>query len=155
MKMTVGPNDPVGVGKTFEKAAARPSPKKKRSPPFSIRFSANELARLRRDAGALSLAAYIRLKLFCEEDSPPPRKTLTRKKHSPSAELAVLSQLLGVLGKSELAASMRDIAGAAKVGAMPVTPELERELYEACASIEQMRRDLIVALGVKPQGGGA
>lgn len=128
-------------------------PKQKSPPPFSIRFTEEERARLNRDAGALSLAAYIRVKLFCEEDGPPPRKKLTRKGHSPTTELAILGQLLGRLGKSEIASSMNDIASAAKIGALPVTPELEQELLEACAAIRHMRRELIVALSIKPKGG--
>ncbi len=139
----------------FAQAAALPTEtdEKKRPPPYSIRFSEDERARLNRDAGALSWAAYIRLKLFCDDGNPPPRKKLTRKKHSPSAELAVLAQLLGAIGKSELAPSMRDIASAAKVGALPVTPELEQELFAACAAIQDMRSELISALGIKAQGG--
>ncbi|MEO1194337.1 MAG: hypothetical protein AAFY02_21500 [Pseudomonadota bacterium] len=135
---------------------AKPMPRKrkpKRPPPFSIRFTEEERARLKRDAGTLSLAAYIRLKLLCEDDRPPPRKKLSKKRHSPSAELAVLGQLLGTIGKSEIASSLSDIAGAAKVGALPVSPELEQELQEACTAIQHMRRELIAALGVKAQDG--
>lgn len=141
------------IAETFNESAAAPQHKKRRPPPFSIRFSDNERARLNRDAGALSWAAYIRLRLFSGDDRPPPRKRRTRRKYSPSAELAVLGKLLGAIGKSELAPSMRGIASAAKVGALPVTPELEQELFEACAAIQHMRRELISALGVKPQGG--
>ena len=50
-------NGPTLV-KTFTETAALPSkPKRKASPPFSIRFTDEERARLERDAGALSLAA--------------------------------------------------------------------------------------------------
>ncbi len=155
MRQANGHQSESGVREAFERAVAVPprKDKKKKPPPYSIRFSEDERARLNRDAGTLSWAAYIRLRLFCDENSPPPRKKLTRKVHSPSAELAVLGQLLGTLGKTELAATMADIASAAKIGALPVTPELEQELLEACAAIRHMRRELIVALSIKPKGG--
>ncbi|GAB5469812.1 MAG: hypothetical protein Kilf2KO_28420 [Rhodospirillales bacterium] len=156
MNMMDGQKAVGSIGGQFDRAAAKPAPrnrKPKRPPPFSIRFTDEERAQLRRDAGTLSLAAYIRLKLLCEDQSPPPRKKLSKKKHSPSAELAVLGQLLGTIGKSEIASSLSDIAGAAKIGALPVSPELEQELHEACVAIQHMRRELIAALGVKPQDG--
>jgi len=127
---------------------------KKPFPPFSIRFTEDERAYLDRAAGTLSLAAYIRLKLFSEAENPPPkRRKLTRKQHSPSAELAVLGHMLGGLGQSRLASNLNQIAKAANMGALPVTPELEKELAEACAAIKAMRRDLTRALGIKVQDG--
>ncbi len=138
------------LAKDFSKAAVKP-PKRKRKapPPFSIRFTDEERARLDRDAGALSLAAYMRLKLFAGDEPPPTKRKPTRKKHIPSAELAVIGQMLGGLGQSRLASNMNQIAKAANIGTLPVSPELEAELSEACAAIQDMRRNLIQALGVK------
>ena len=52
------------ITKAFSQAAVRP-PKRKKAPPlFSIRFTEAKRVQLERNAGALSLAAYIRLKLF-------------------------------------------------------------------------------------------
>ena len=124
----------------FSEAAARPSkPKRKAPPPFSIRFTEAERARLERDAGALSIAAYMRLKLFAGDKPPPTRRKPTRKKYVPSAELAVLGEMLGGLGKSRLASNVNQLAKAANMGALPVTPEVENELSEACAAIQNMR----------------
>lgn len=151
MKHTYGSQGSSGVGSQFQQAAKRRTDRKKRktSPPFSIRFSDEELARLNRDAGTLSLAAYIRLKLLCDAEGPAPKRNLTRKQHKPSAELAVLGHMLGGLGKSRLASNINQIAKAANVGELPVTPELEHELHKACEVIQTMRQDLISALGVK------
>lgn len=133
-----------------EKKTTRPQQRRKRPPPFSIRFSDDELTQLRKEAGVLSIAAYIRLKLFTHpEQQGRQRKKLARKNAAPSAELTVISQLLGRFGESELASNMQDIAKAASIGALPVTPELEEELFEACKAIQCMRLDLIKALGVK------
>jgi hypothetical protein len=138
--------------KSFGAAAARPRKRRKKlPPPFSIRFTDEERAQLDRDAGALSLAAYMRLKLFADcENTPKPRK-LTRKIAQPSAELAVLGHMLGGLGKSRLASNLNQIAKAANMGALPVTPELEAELSEACTAILDMRQRLISAMGIKAQ----
>ena len=141
--------------KDFSEATAHPpnTKRKKYPPPFSIRFTDEERARLDRDAGTLSLAAYIRFKLFAGDEPPPAKRKLTRKvKPKPSAELAVLGHMLGGLGQSRLASNLNQIAKAANMGALPVSPELEQELFAACAAVQSMRQDLIAALGVKAQG---
>jgi hypothetical protein len=138
--------------KSFGTAAARPRKRRKKlPPPFSIRFTDEERAQLNRDAGALSLAAYMRLKLFADCENPPKLRKPTRKVAQPSAELAVLGHMLGSLGKSRLASNLNQIAKAANIGALPVTPELEVELSEACAAILDMRQRLISAMGIKAQ----
>lgn len=137
---------------SFSKAAARPRKRRKKlPPPFSIRFTDEERVRLNREAGVLSLAAYIRLTLFADCEEVPARRKLTRKPQSPSAELAVLGHMLGGLGKSRLSSNLNQIAKAANIGALPVTPELEAELFEACAAIQDMRQRLISAVGIKAQ----
>lgn len=136
----------------FSAAAKLNAPKPKRSPPFSMRFTDDERARLDHERGVLSLAAYIRLKLFTEPSKQrSERKKLTRKHSTPSAELATLSHMLGGLGQSRLSQNINQIAKAANMGALPVTPELEAELLEASAAIQEMRQSLIEALGVKAQ----
>lgn len=141
---------PSPLQSAFYDAAALKKTKAKRPPPFSIRFTDDERARLDHERGVLSLAAYIRLKLFtAPEQQSAERKRLTRKHSSPSAELAALSHMLGGLGQSRLASNMNQIAKAANMGALPVTPELEAELLDACAAIQEMRGRLIEGLGVK------
>ncbi len=129
---------------------------KKPPPPFSIRFTEEERTRLDRDAGTLSLAAYIRLRLFTGDEPPPTKRKPTRRvKPKPSAELAVLGYMLGGLGQSRLASNLNQIAKAANMGALPVSTDLEQELFAACAAVQSMRQDLIAALGVKAQGDGS
>jgi len=134
-------------------AAAEPSSKPKKSlPPFSIRFTEEERAQLERDAGALSLAAYMRLKLFNDGEPDNSKRNKTRKQRTPSIEIAMISQLLGALGQSRLSSNLNQIAKAANMGALPVSSELESELHQACADIAAMRQSLIATLGIKPGG---
>ena len=151
-KMTV-----ATLPKPFQAASeppeARTREKSKHPPPFSIRFTDEERVRLNRDAGALSLAAYIRLKLFAGDEPAPTKRKPTRKNYQPSPELAVLGHMLGGLGQSRLASNLNQIAKAANIGALPVTSELEKELFEACAAVQAMRQDLTKALGIKVQDG--
>ena len=140
------------LAKTFDGVAGRPKrhPKRKQPPPFSIRFTEEERARLKRDAGKLSLSAYIRQKLF--GDAASPRKPrYRRKQRRPAMDCQTVARLLGTLGQSELATSMIAIALAAESGALPVTPELSEKLDAACDDIRDMRIALVVALGIKPE----
>lgn len=142
------------VTETFSKAAERPSkPKAKRKapPPITFRASEEERAALIRAAGAMSLSAYIRLKALADLEDVKPRRKVSRKVQTSSAELAVLAQMLGGLGQSRISQNLNQIAKASNMGALPVTPELEAELFEACAAIQDMRKRLIEAMGVKPQ----
>lgn len=124
------------------------SVKRKAPPPLSIRLSWEERARLEREAGKLTLTAYARQKLFDGEVEP---HRLTRKRHSPTVDHVFLGQVLGLLGKSELASSLCLLAVAAESGSLPVSEETETELQTACDHIEEIRLLLIKALGVKAQ----
>ena len=137
---------------TFNRSAGnRPTRRNKAPPPFSIRFTDDERARLERAAGTLSLAAYIRLKLFEGQDLPPGRRRITKKVRQPSAELAVLGQMLSALGQSRLANNLNQIARAANTGTLDLDGDTEAELQRACADIAAMRHDLIRALGLSPE----
>lgn len=135
----------------FKAAAGVPKVprRRKRPPPFSIRFTDEERTRLEREAGRMALAAYIRHKLL-GEDAADRRPQSRRKQRRPTIDHETVARLLGTLGQSELARSMIAIALAAQSGALPVTPELSDRLDTACDDIAEMRTALIAALGVKP-----
>lgn len=136
----------------FQNSTSSPGSERahKRPAPFSIRFTMEERARLKREAGDLALSAYIRMKLFGDDASP--RKPHTaRKRREPTVDRAALSQALGTLGQTRIAPNLNQIARAANVGALPVTPALEQELQEACAAIRGMRSALMSAIGLKAQ----
>ncbi|MEO1039527.1 MAG: hypothetical protein AAFX09_08270 [Pseudomonadota bacterium] len=111
-------------------------------PPFSMRFTDEERAILNVRTGNKPLAQYIREKLFGDAASP---RAIKRRK--PGVDQALLSQALGLLGQSRLASNINQIAKAAHMGALPVTPDLAAELDRACADIRLMRQLLLRALG--------
>jgi len=133
----------------FQHAASNPQqPPKPKMFPFSLRFTAEERERLKSEAGTRSLAAYIRFKLFGASASS---RKFTRR--NPSLDHAALARALGALGQSRLASNLNQIAKAANMGALPVSPELVQELHEACADVRAMRQSLIAALGIKAEDG--
>ena len=127
-----GPNTVID---TFAEASApnaciRPKRRKSLSKPFSIRLSDAERRQLEREAGSQPLGSYMRSKLLGND-----KRTLAR--------------ILAALGSSDLAASMREIAQAARAGALQDSDDLQLSLRAACLTIEKMRHDLVRALGLK------
>lgn len=132
------------LGRNIEQKSR--SSRRRRPAPFSLRLTAQERAVLEQAAGEMSLGTYIRHKLFDGDIRPrPPRRRYPVKDH------AALGQVLGALGRSRLSSNLNQLAKAAHGGALPVTPELEEELREACAAIRRMRDDLMRALGHYPR----
>jgi len=128
-------------------AAANPR-RKPREAPFSLRLSFEEKALLRAAANGVPLGAYIKAKLFDE-----PLEKVRRRNTNPVKDHEALGRVLGALGKSRLSQNLNQIARAANMGALPVSPELEDELRQACADVEALRRELLRALGSLSDGG--
>ena len=117
---------------------------KKPLPPFSIRFSKEERQQLEYMASGASLGEYIRSRLF--EGSTSIRRT---KGRFPVKDEQALAKLLGVLGHSQIPNNINQLARAANSGSLPLTPETQKQLSEACLSVAWIRRQLIQALGLK------
>lgn len=117
-----------------------PNDTKKRAPPFSLRLSAPERAALAASAGGMALGAYVRSRLFGRDGVPLDAGGRTMDGQA-------LARLLAALGQSKLAGNLADLAEAARIGTLPVTPDTETALRAACATIQQMRTDLLKALG--------
>jgi len=58
-----------------------------------------------------------------------------------------LGRVMGALGASRLSSNLNQLAKAVNTGSLPVTPETEEELREACREIAELRADLLKALG--------
>jgi hypothetical protein len=138
-------NIPSAV-RAFSTAAA-PSPKKSKrryTPPFSLRFTVEERKQLDEMAGNQPLGSYIRNRILGEQTEK------RRKIKKPTPDTALLALVLGEFGRSRLASNINQLARAANIGTLDVTPETEREIVQACAEIQAIRVLLITALGVAP-----
>lgn len=127
------------------KQAGSKAEKPKYPPPFSIRFTFEERARLDAERGRKALSAHIRERLLGDDVSP-------RKKpgNSPIRDAEALGRVLGALGGSRLSNNLNQLAKAVNTGSLPVTPETEADLVEACQEIKALRADLLRALGKMP-----
>ncbi len=130
--------------------APEPSVKRRRErpAPFSIRLSADERARLAKEAAGAPLGAYIKAKVLGE--SAPIR---ARRSGLAVEDRAGLAQALALLGRSQVTGNLAEMAQAVRSGSLPLTPETEAELLAALHGVHDMRRLLLLALGLKPEGG--
>lgn len=120
--------------------------RRKRLAPFSLRLSEDERARLIAEAAGRPLGSYIREKAL----GAPARRA--RRSGFAVEDRAALAQALALLGRSHLANNLNQLAKLANIGSLPVTPDLEAELTAAVAEVRDMRRLLVVALGLQPEG---
>ena len=112
-------------------------------PPFSLRLTFEERAKLERDAAGMALGAYIRSRLL-DPETVAPRK----RGKFPVKDHQALAQLIGLLGQSRLANNVNQLARAANTGSLAVTPDTEEALMSATADINHMRQLLIQALDI-------
>lgn len=122
-----------------------PAEKSKYPPPFSIRFTFEERARLDAERGRRALSAHIRECLF-GDDATPRRKS----GKSPVKDAEALGRLLGALGGSRLSNNLNQLAKAVNTGSLPVSPETEADIAAACEEVKALRTDLLRALGKSP-----
>ena len=132
------------LSQSFQQATTRRAPKEKAPAPFSLRLSCDERARLEAAAGGEPLGAFIRAQLFGGDLVP--RRTRGRE---PVKDHAALAQVLAMLGRSRVASNLNQLAKAAHIGALPVSDELEAQLREACHGVQDMRIELVRALGTR------
>lgn len=118
--------------------------------PFSLRLSFEERAQLESEAAGKPVGAYIRQRLFRDKETP--RKA--RGKH-PVKDHAALGRVLGALGKSRISNNLNQLARAVNTGSLPVSPETEADIRQACEDVRAMRHDLLVALGARSAGSGS
>ena len=61
--------------------------------------------------------------------------------------------MLGMFGQSELVKEVIALSRTAQTGELDMTPHVENKLERVCDDIHDIKIALIMALGVKPQGG--
>lgn len=112
--------------------------------PVTLRLKPDERELLENRAGDLTLSAYMRLCLF-GDDIPTQR---TRGKQ-PVKDYQALGQLLGVMGRSNLANNLNQLSKAVNQGNLPLSRDAEMHLKQAAFEIAAMRLILIKALGLR------
>ncbi|MEX0956445.1 MAG: hypothetical protein WDZ83_14700 [Rhizobiaceae bacterium] len=121
-----------------------PRAKTKATTPVSLRLTDEERAELVAKAGGRTLSSYIRERLLGGD-------ARGRKVRLPVRDMQMLARILACLGQSRVTESLRELSEAARIGALPVSPETEQLIVSACGAIESMRCDLVRALGVVEQ----
>lgn len=136
------------LDRRFSKLAKDQRPKC--PPPFSLRFTFEERAKLDLLRGSMPLGQYIREQVL--GDDAAPRKK--RGRH-PVKDHEALGRVLGALGSSRLSSNLNQLARATNSGSLPVSPETEADLRQACEDVKAMRQELLRALGSLSDGGEA
>jgi len=120
------------------------SEKKKSEPsPLCVRVSPEERARLVREAGSMTISAFIRWLLF--GDDATPRK---RRVKNPIKDYRILAQLFALIKQTQAWNNLNQIARAINSNTWVVSPETEKLLQEACKAIIEIRDMLMKALGL-------
>jgi len=122
---------------------AKPAKRRLKLTPVSVRLTADEKAKIKRDAAGQPLSAYIRecvLQTGASSDA-----FLSSRNRKPE-----LVRVLAALGRSNLARDFEELSFAVRDGTVQLSAESEAALRQACADIAAMRRDLLKALGLRP-----
>lgn len=117
----------------------------KKTPPFSLRLTFEERARLEELAGDMPLGTYIKRKVFNGKGLD--RKRARSRTRRPIKDEQKLAQVLALLGRSRISNNLNQLAKSANLGTLPVMPDTERDIRRACADVALMRRELLRALG--------
>ncbi len=133
-----------GAKGAFGKACGATKPKKKKTDPrITLRLTEEEHAKLTHAAAGMTLSAYVRKQLFGKGVSL--RKVRTR---APVKDHVELARVLGMLGQSNVAKNVRELADAARIGILPVDDTTAAAIHEAVDHIRDMRAALMKGLGV-------
>jgi len=119
----------------------------RRPAPFSLRLSFEERTRLRKAAGDIPVAAYIKALLFATDT--PVFRSRTR---APVKDHKALAEVLACLGASRIANNLNQLAKAANSGSLHVEFETKARLNAACSDVRVMRQLLMQALGMELGG---
>lgn len=113
---------------------------------LSIPLTPDLKTQLERRAGRRPVSAYAREVLFPANDNAP--CNLRTPRHSRKDRQA-LAAILARLGVMEVSGSLHELARLARLGALPITPEVEAALLEARADMAAIKTLLMKALGLR------
>lgn len=113
---------------------------------LSVPLTPEQKMDLVRRAGTKPISTYARGVLFAANDNPKPSRIRSRKSRE-----QIAATTLAQLGKSDVAASLREIARGVQLGTIVVTPETDAALRSAAANVSAAAQAALRALGVKPR----
>lgn len=116
----------------------------KRTPPFSVRLTFEERAKIETNAGTMPVGAYIK-SLLLADDAPRYRARVK----SPVKDTQALAELLACLGSSRIANNLNQLAHAANIGNLYFDTDTKIQISQACSDVRIMRQLLMQALGMK------
>ena len=119
--------------------------------PISVCLTREERDHLIVAAGKLSLSQYIRSRLFQGNAEISDEEV----RLSPIARQKLLARLLMQLGQSKLTKNLNELGDAARVGLLYLTPAVKTLLDDLHNELRGLRRDLIKALGLRPNKDGS
>ena len=131
----------------FQQVSGAATTHKKTAAPFSLRLTPDERATLDQLAGGRPLGAYIRKRLLGDQAE---QRHYIRK---PKVDEKLIAPVLAALGASRLSSNLNQLAKAANCGTLDVSQDVEQQLTDACGAVLAMRDALIMALGLKAEGG--
>ncbi|MCV6601085.1 MAG: hypothetical protein OIF54_05925 [Cohaesibacter sp.] len=128
--------------KHFGKASTPTRTKKVYPKPFSFRpANEEERERIIRAAEGMSVSAYFRQCIAVAEGKKIRRSALQNR--------AGLAQVLALLGQREIADNLKRLRYLADNGALLLEPDTLDQLNKACIHVQEIRRVLVAALGVR------
>lgn len=125
----------------------KPTRRKKRPAPLSLRLSPDEREQLEHMAGNIPISTYIKGRLFAANDNTPP----DMHDYTPVTEKQLLAKILGMLARMEIFLTIKGLLKIMESGQATLKPETEDALQAACNDISAIRRDLIKAQGIKAE----
>lgn len=137
------PNPPISLADVFKAGGVPPKQSGRPAPRLTLRFTEDEIERLRSAAAGLSLSAYVRKSLFSGEAASRKGRT-----HRPVADQQSLARVLGLLGQSGIATNLDRLARYARSGCLSLDQPTLAEIDQACAHVRSMRDQLVAALGL-------
>lgn len=107
-----------------------PDVAKRRPAPFSVRLRPETEARLKRDAArhGMTAGSYINWVIDNPGIAPPMQQ----------GELEIPAKIIALLGQGRVSQNLSQIARAANLGVLPVSPELEAELSRIVAELSAL-----------------
>ncbi len=146
MSQTQDHTSPQKLSPAFEKSRKS---RMEKARPFSLWLSPGERSALEQLAGEQPLGTFIKGKALGGAEMPSTRKT-----YRPVEDKKAIAKALAMLGQSRMASNLNQLAKAANIGTLPLTPDVEEDLQEACAHVREIKALLVNALGLKSSSTG-